>query len=80
MSFKELTNVYRGNTDEKSLSEIKKLFNKLTADKKREIFLEKNNYKRKGNDEDLPVPLGTHVSSNISNSKRRKKIVGCRGF
>ena len=44
------------------------------------MFEKKNKYKRKGNDADLPVPVGIHVSSNISNSKRRKKIVGCRGY
>lgn len=33
--------MYRGNTDEKSLSEIKKLLSKMTSDKKREICLKK---------------------------------------
>ena len=79
-SFKELTNVLRGNTDEKYLYELKQKFSELTSDKKNHIFLEKNNHKRKGNGADLPVPVGIHVSSNISNSKRRKKNVGCRGY
>ena len=82
MTFKELTNVYRGNTDEEALSDIRNYMNSLISEKKKEIFLEKSKLREEVNPKQagLPVPIGTYISSNVSNSKKRKKHHGCRGY
>ena len=55
--------------------------NSLIGKKKQDIFLEKSKIKQSAGKESCnPIPIGTYISSNVSNSKRRIKTHVCRRY
>ena len=69
-SFKELTDLYLGNSDAKDLMVVKKYFHKKIVEKKKCIYERSTSLHSKQNN--FKEPKGTYISSNVSLSKRRK--------